>query len=370
MAALSPEQWDDLSAMAAQHRLGPLLHAGLGVSPAIPEEHRAEWRASHRFWSCNAMAHRQDLTDCVQTLEAHGFAPIALKGAFLAWFAYPDPALRPLRDLDILVGTERAQQAFETLKAEGYVPEMVDEYGHANGLHPAATKHLAPLVAPRGSVIELHRRLWESDGTLDHRLPAFAEDAIRARAVVVEGIAFPAAEDMLVHLIVHAVYSHRLDCGPLLLWDIRHLVERCPVDWDRLWQRAQVEGWDRGAALVLAILRQVFGDAAVPRSHGEPPAPPQELTDVALDLLLQDLSTRQSAGVAASGIALGRRGLGERLTRGRARAAGSASRPIGAVGNFLSWAVPRARRTATELGRRTVRRQAKELAELSLWLGT
>ena len=45
-----------------------------------------------------------------------------LKGANLAYRHYPDPALRPMADLDLLVHPENAQQALAALEMLGYIP--------------------------------------------------------------------------------------------------------------------------------------------------------------------------------------------------------------------------------------------------------
>jgi hypothetical protein len=368
--ALAQNDWDAIQTMCIQHRLGPMLHLRCGSIEAIPEEIRAAWRASHRYWACSAMAQRLDLRECVQALAAREMEPIALKGAFLAWHAYPDPALRPLRDLDVLIQAERVDEAFEALQEAGYRPDVSMHDAHAGTSNPAATKHLDPLVTARGTIVELHRQLWESDGVLDHHLPSFDTAAIRSRASPIDGILYPAVEDIFVHLVVHAVYSHRLDCGPLLLWDLYHLVPHLPNDWSSLWSRADREGWERGAALVLALMRRYFGEAVIPAAKGEPAPPPTAMIEVVIDLLLQDLQTRRSAGVAASALSGGRRALGQRFAGGRPRNVADGRTQPRTFGRFAAWFASRARRTASELGRGAVRRQAKGLAELSVWLGT
>ena len=164
---------------------------------------------------------------------------------------------------------------------------------------------------------------------------------------------------MLAHLVVHAVYSHRLDCGPLLVWDVAHLAERGGIDWNAVWQRSHRERWQAGAALVVALVRRLRGPAAVPGCAEEPPDPPAALVAAADGLLLQDLDTRRSAGVVATAFAGGGRALATRLGGGTGRSAEP---------GYLAWAAPRLRRTLTELGRGAVRRQALDLARLSRWL--
>lgn len=360
LARLGDADWAALDAMAGQHRLRPMLHDRWRGSRSVPAELRARWAAGYRVGTMAALAQRADLRRACAILAQAGFTPIALKGAFLAAHAYPAPALRPLRDLDILITAGKVEAAFALLLDAGY-----------RRLDPAATleaaaddKHMPTLVSPNGTAIELHRSLWEADGTRDHAMPRMLEPAdVVARAVMRDGIMFPCAEDMLTHLIVHAIYSHRLDCGPLLLWDVFHLARTQPIDWRSLWRRAGRERWSDGAALVLGLVRRWRAES-IPRATNEPPPPPAPLLDGAADLLLQDLDTRRSAGVVATAAAGGRKALARRMIPA-AVALPRASTSI----HYAAWALPRFGRTLRELASPAVRGQARRLTRISRWLG-
>jgi hypothetical protein len=363
LRAVGPADWRGMARMAEQHRLGPILSVRYADEPAIPSDVAGQWKASKLYWACNAMVRREDLRATARRLTALDWPPLALKGAFLAWHAYPDPSLRPLRDIDLFVGAAHAGPAHAALRAAGYGVDPASHDVHARPSEPAATKHLEPLLGEHGSPIELHQRLWECDGLLDHHLPRFDEAALRLRAVEIDGILYPGVEDLFVHLVVHAVYSHRLDCGPLLLWDIRHLLPRLAGRWSALWERGREERWDRGGAVVIALARRAFGEGVVPRAVDEPPAPPSELVEAAIDLLLQDLDTRRSAGLAASALRGKRQLLRKRLAGSRWRDPHAT-----ATSGFVPWAASRLYLAATQLRRGSVRTQARGLSALSGWL--
>lgn len=368
LAALSVRDWAALNAMASQHRLKPLLYAQLGASPALPPELRADWQAEHRVAALRAMLTRQELIDCANLLEAAGLAPIALKGAWLTRHAYPDPALRPMRDIDLLVPRDGVLAGYAALLAAGYTELEPPEMPLAQVVR--LDKHMPPLLAPRGTVIELHHRLWEPDGRLDHASPAQNEAALRSRAVCDDdGLHYLAPHDTLAHLIVHAVYSHRLDCGPLLLPDIDFLVQAAPIDWAAFWTQASAEGWRSGARLVLDLVAQYRTGAAIDFGPDSGPPSPPELFEAAPDLLLQDLDTRGSAGLAAAALKAGPAKLLQRL-RGRrgAHGEGEVTRSMAHEGGMLGWAGSRAWRSLTQLARADVRRQSRQLAALSQWL--
>ena len=368
LAALGVRDWAALNAMASQHRLKPLLYVQLGASPALPPELRADWQAEHRVAALRAMLTRQELIDCAHLLEAAGLAPIALKGAWLTRHAYPDPALRPMRDIDLLVPRDGVLAGYAALLAAGYTELEPPEMPLAQVVR--LDKHMPPLLAPRGTVIELHHRLWEPDGRLDHASPAQNEAALRSRAVCDDdGLHYLAPHDTLAHLIVHAVYSHRLDCGPLLLPDIDFLVQAAPIDWAAFWTQASAEGWRSGARLVLDLVAQYRTGAAIDFGPDSGPPSPPELFEAAPDLLLQDLDTRGSAGLAAAALKAGPAKLLQRL-RGRrgAHGEGEVTRSMEHEGGMLGWAGSRAWRSLTQLARADVRRQSRQLAALSQWL--
>ena len=368
LAALGVRDWAALNAMASQHRLIPLLYAQLGASPALPPELRADWQAEHRVAALRAMLTRQELIDCANLLEAAGLAPIALKGAWLTRHAYPDPALRPMRDIDLLVPRDGVLAGYAALLAAGYTELEPPEMPLAQVVR--LDKHMPPLLAPRGTVVELHHRLWEPDGRLDHASPAQNEAALRSRAVCDDdGLHYLAPHDTLAHLIVHAVYSHRLDCGPLLLPDIDFLVQAAPIDWAAFWTQASAEGWRSGARLVLDLVAQYRTGAAIDFGPDSGPPSPPELFEAAPDLLLQDLDTRGSAGLAAAALKAGPAKLLQRL-RGRrgAHGEGEVTRSMEHEGGMLGWAGSRAWRSLTQLARADVRRQSRQLAALSQWL--
>ena len=368
LVGLSEPDWQELNRIAAMHRLQPLLHARHGANPAVSPATAASWRAAHRFAAITALAQRAELARTTALLAAAGFVPIALKGAWLAHHAYPEPAQRPLRDLDLLVPREQVLGAFEALLSAGFV--QLDPAEMPLEAIVRLDKHMPPLLSPGGTVIELHHRLWEPDGRLEHASPAADEAGIHARAITAAGgIRYLAPADLLSHLIVHAVYSHRLDCGPLLLPDIALLLRTAAVDWPQFWAAARDHGWRDGARLVLELVAQAYPDAPIAFASDQGEPAPAGLLEIAPDLLLQELATRTSARFAAATLkdgasALIARTLGRRSAKGEA----GVTRDMASEGGRASWALSRTWRTLRDLAQPDTRRQSRQLAALSSWL--
>ncbi|MBS0477353.1 MAG: nucleotidyltransferase family protein [Proteobacteria bacterium] len=366
VAALREADWDRLDALAGATLLQPLLHVQHRGDTRIPAPIAARWQAAHRHAALRAMVREAEMRACVELLDAAGYRPIALKGAWLARHAYPEPAQRPMLDVDLLLDPETALAAWDLLRQHGYSQPFAAELALADLIR--LDKHLPPLVAPRGTMFELHHRLWELPGRLDHAAPTARDQVVRERAVTIEGIRFPCVEDMLAHLIVHATYSHRLDCGPRVLADVGFLLQREAIDWAAFWPRAAQEGWRDGARLVLEMVAASRAGVAIDFVPDTGKPVPPALRDDAVQLLFLEPERRASArfvaGTLKGGLAtLTARALGQRKAEGEA----SITRDMASEGGRAGWITSRLSRVAGDLADRDTRRQSGALARLSRW---
>lgn len=299
LSGLSANQWARLDGILAEHRLQPLLHAEHSGAPTpVPEDIARGWAAAHRTAALAALRQRGVLLRAHRTLAEAGIRAVALKGTWLAWHAYRAPALRPMRDLDLLVASDLLPRAWDALVNAGYSAPL-------GGPQPALAKHdkhLPPLFSPEGVAIELHARVWENEAQAGHPMPRGGGGEGFIERAQSDGDAdpalYPRPDDMLAHLIVHAVYSHWLDCGPLVLADVDALLRRAAPDWPAFWRRAGDEGWQRGAALILGLADR-WRRPGILAASGCPVAPPGELLDGAPDLLLQSAERRAEARIIA-----------------------------------------------------------------------
>lgn len=366
LAGLSAGDWARLEALGQSYRCDPLLHHRRGTAAAIPADLRQRWRTRYRASAIRAMVLRAELGEVTALLEAAGLAPIALKGAWLAWHAYPEPALRPMTDIDLLLPPDSVTAGYELLQRHGYRPMAAPEMAIDDLLR--FDKHLPELIAPRGTIIELHHRLWEPDGRLDHASPLHDEAALRARARRVEGILYPAPDDMLAHLLIHAAYGHRLNCGPVILADIACFLQRYPVDWPQFWARAAREGWRPGARLLLAVAAG-HGHLEIPLTPDAGPPPTPAILGSFPGLILQDRATLQNAALLASGFSGGGAALWRRLRGLRGTRDGAqAPRDLSGEGGFIRWWASRLQRLGGQLFHPELLRQSRDLARFSRWL--
>lgn len=227
---------------------------------ALPAEGGAAWPADVRDrlrgrqqWLLARGVRQLDLLARVgEMLEREGLRALPLKGAALALAGHVDVADRPMADVDVLV-LDSWEEAFRTLQAAGY-----QEVARAD--------HAAALLDPLGAgVVELHWSVTSCPGLF----PAVAGVWERAAAAPLGGRA-PSAEDLLVHLAMHAAFQHGLVLSLVQWLDFRRVLEAPrPPDLDQTREIARSAGAGTALALALEAASLLVGvavpDALVPR---------------------------------------------------------------------------------------------------------
>lgn len=262
---LSPQDWQALLKMVRQHRLGPMLHWQLGQAHAhltIPPEYQAEWARSHQKSTLRNLLLQRELLLVHQIFKKAGIPYMALKGAYLAYHAYPNPALRPMRDLDILVPKDQVLKAYQVLLNAGMV--RMDGFQGTPEVVMALHRHLPPLRSASGQVdVELHCRLFhhESEGLPQPDLSDARGfwDRITSAPIANQAVSFEPPTELLLHMIVHAVYDHQFNNGPLLLSDLAFLLRTQTIDWPLFWSLAQQGQQTRGCLLALKLTQRYWG---------------------------------------------------------------------------------------------------------------
>jgi hypothetical protein len=179
-------------------------------------------------------------------LSAAGIAVLRLKGAAVCERLYDSPAERPMADVDLLVLGDWTG-ALRT--AEGRGLQAAGRGDHA----------LVFRDPPTGVVVELHHSVTSCPGF--HPLDA---DGIQTRAGAGTTVRLPpSAEDLLVHLSLHAAFQHGLVLSLVQYLDFRRLLERLPLDVGRLVDAADAAHAHVSVAAALRVAEAVVG-APVP----------------------------------------------------------------------------------------------------------
>ncbi len=365
IATFDDADWQVIRHCAGQHRLRPMLNVlarGRWADQPIPEGFRVNCHQSYDRALTRQFERRALLFEAVDTLTAAGIEHAVLKGGALLGGVYPDPALRPIRDLDLLIRPADVARASALLITKcGCVPQSqvsgaaLEDYT----LH----KHAEPLWnLAREVPIELHVRLVDKPRRGTGGL-LFEPERLLARATSrklgsrsLQCLAWP---ETLLHLIAHGVHDHQLNNGPLLLTDALAIARTDAVDWEEFWQFAEEGGWTGAARLTNDLLAWLTGSTALFGTPPGPPTPPAVLRAAAL-LLLQERSPR--TGVSGWSRLHARPSLGAVLSRLRLRF------QHGSIEAGLASPLARARAMLSVLRNRSSRREISRSAAVYGWL--
>ena len=230
-AALSPNQAQQLLTLLGRQRLGPWVSHQLeqaGWLATLPEVLQSPLRQATARAKQRCAQQRLALLHTVRCLRAAGLEAVALKGAQLAWQHYPQPWLRPMRDLDLLLPEEQIVPAFALLERQGFrVRGERRKVRRADDRLQWRTNDFS-LWHPSGDNIELHRALWFRPGEQlcrDFSLEQgfWEADGPYRQAPDGDGISYLQEPYLALHCLAHHLQRHTIDMGPLGLLDLQRL---------------------------------------------------------------------------------------------------------------------------------------------------
>lgn len=240
----------DVVVLAREHRVSGLLARALdreGALGELPREQVARLRGDllddrmgrARLDAAGAAA--------LEALRDEGLAPVLLKGAALGHLVYPEPYLRPMSDVDLLIPRDSLSRALDALESAGFriPPEEHREFWEE-------TWYDLPVEAPDGTpgAVELHWSIAQEG----RHFPDVAGMLSRARELrygPVTGLALGPV-DLHLHQALHLGYHYFQPKG-IWIVDVAllHLAgEASPAE---LLERAR--RWGMRAVLLLSVLQ-------------------------------------------------------------------------------------------------------------------
>ena len=235
---LDPDVFDDAAVRwAIRVGLGPTLHRAIRNHPSRGRPREAfEWLKSSDLAGRVVVGEILDaLEEILVCSDALAEQITLLKGASLSQFLYPEPHLRPMVDIDLLV-TERSQTQLEAvLRQLGYqqqssLPAEFYETHH----------HSMPFVhGARGLCVEVHTALVSRCAAARDRVFSAAHVSSRIEPAISRGHRTNrlSAELELAYTCTHWALERGCFAGGVLpLVDVVHQITRRggELDWDRL----------------------------------------------------------------------------------------------------------------------------------------
>lgn len=323
MPAFTAETWNELPAVAPRD-LHPYLAWRLPrlVDPTrLPPGVVEALEQARRGAVVGHLPRQALLRRIAGALDGAGVPFVVLKGAALAHLAYPEPALRPMGDIDVWTRADLMDQASAALIASG-VPYSARMELRRAAANPMETATVRIFEAPGTQVVlELHGTVRSMAATAPAWLePAWARATPRDLGGVT--VLVPHAEDMLTHLAVHAGAHHRFAMGLRPLLDIALWLERegGGCDWPAMVGRWRHEGCLTWGSLSVSLAQDLLA-APVPAGFLEPAGPPPEFAELRELALAQVLEAERTLPPTLAKLAttptMGGRGrwLLHRLTR-------------------------------------------------------
>jgi precorrin-6B methylase 2 len=266
--------WNEVLALAHQHKLGPLLQErlrALNASQITPDQ-KDRLADLARDVGRNNLAFMGEMLWLCGIFETAGIPVFPFKGPALAWLAYKNFAHRSCVDLDFVLPQRFVPEATALLLAHGYTPEFSPAEARAGESGPAPGQYaFAPSSGRR--FVELH-----TERTLRYFSHPINLDELNARAIHLkiggQDLRVFSVEDLLVMLCVHGAkhFWERLSW----IVDIAQLIAARDVNWDLLFgiaakmesTRVLLLGLDLAheatrVALPQAVGERVCGDAQV-----------------------------------------------------------------------------------------------------------
>lgn len=196
----------------------------------------------------------------LQSLNKQGVPVMALKGAAICLAVRNDWSVRHMSDIDLLVPSDRADEAWEVFEREGWshsIPKM-------SGQRRSFVRYFpnAPFHRPDGSAVDLHwRTLWQR--SFRHQEESYWKES---REIVVEGVHLRVLSHthQLLQILGHGALSLS-GVGPEWITDSFAILQSSGdgIDWEQFVAFTRERRISRTIAAQLRWLRDELG-AAVP----------------------------------------------------------------------------------------------------------
>ena len=233
--------WQELPAQAELHGMAPLLRYHLRqANISIPAETQRILNGLYlRHRTFNQLS-AQTLIEMITLFEHADIQPLLLKGLALAYQYYPDPALRPVSDIDLLFKQSDVLRALDLLTSAGFRVGAPPHAARTRGLIPTELMADSPPRAGISIHVELHHydpeSRYEKGNSPD---PEFAGFQSPPQAINMDGkFIYTSAPMETLHYLIRHLTKHLFLANSnkpaQLKWiaDIISLVERHAEEMD------------------------------------------------------------------------------------------------------------------------------------------
>lgn len=253
MPKASIEQWISLIDILNQNRIIPFLYSRIGVLPEKLRPPKYITNIMREYFLVSRVRNikmDKQLERLLLAFKQEQIKVLVMKGPAIAWSVYPDPAMRPYDDIDLLVLPKQFVKARKIMEMLGYRCEakifeifkdvQSEEYFHYQD------KSIGKLK------VEIHWDLHCFYGAKQN----IALDDLFHNAITVDTSSFCFETfnpvDTLLHMVAHTGFSHTKDIRLSWISDIAQILTRLEVPQD--WISLQARSVEWGIRLLLERL--------------------------------------------------------------------------------------------------------------------
>lgn len=252
-----------------------------GLTSQCPAQLLQEAEDARRATTVRWLRLRFELRNLMSEFDRHNLDFVVLKGAVLAFIAYPDSSLRPVSDLDLLVRRESLEKALKLIGDAGF--RCPERFEFANPLIikdsvvPGEEISL-PLEKPgTQALIEVHTQLESAE-------PWFPVSIEKVWEHIEEtdwnDVCIPILDvhEFLFHLVLHLSRGHYFSLGLRALLDVHLWVElqEKRLDWQWIRNESVRRGYSDWMYLTLKMVKDSFL-TPIPREFFDQMATPPNL---------------------------------------------------------------------------------------------
>ncbi|NIM89676.1 MAG: signal peptidase I [Candidatus Aminicenantes bacterium] len=264
-------QWSEVLSCLRSHWILPLLYRQISFLPLEyhpPEKVKDKMRKSFLISRVRCFHMEKQLDEIIKAFHNEDVQILVLKGPSLALSVYPDPALRPSSDLDLLVLPEQMSQARAILGKLGY-QNLGKRFEHSRDFYSEET-FLHRKNARDNRAIELHWDLHSFSGI--SREVKVEELFHRAVKIDKKGLTFKTLHpiDALIHRALNMAIWHNKDIRLIWIYDTALLAQglKASKDWGVVLKRSV--DWRARLALEYSLkMAQVWVGLKLPEKYND-----------------------------------------------------------------------------------------------------
>ena len=240
---VSLDEWSNLLDFLRGNWIIPFVYQKIGSLPQEchpPETITDEMRQDFLISVVRSLHMERQLQEIIEAFQEKGVRVLVLRGPALAFSLYPDPAMRPGGDLDLLVMPEQVVQARGVLESLGYTclarrfEAAKDFFREECFVHQKNWGNTFP--------VDLHWVHWELHPFYKGSEKVAIEDLFqRSWKVETPTLAFETLHpvDYLIHSAIHLVMIHKNEMRLSWIYDTALLAQhlKVPDDWETLQER-------------------------------------------------------------------------------------------------------------------------------------